>query len=202
MAQRSYTKTTYLKSVVDLADLPEDSGGEVAFIGRSNAGKSSAINSIAGIKGLCRTSKTPGRTQMINLFCINDQDRLVDLPGYGYARVPRHVMQRWSETIEGYLESRHCLRGLVLVMDIRHPLKDSDQNMLAWCVSCGIPVHILLTKSDKLKYSQAKQMMQKVKHQLREYGDVLSVQLFSSLSKEGIEEAKGKLEQWYSNNME
>ena len=178
MAQRSYSKTTYLKSVVNLDDLPKDLGCEVAFIGRSNAGKSSAINTIAGIKGLCRTSKTPGRTQAINLFCIDDVDRLVDLPGYGYARVPRHVMQRWAETIEGYLESRDCLRGLVLVMDIRHPLKDSDQQMLAWCVSCGIAVHILLTKADKLKFSQAKQTMQMVKHQLKDYGDLLSIQLF------------------------
>lgn len=146
----NYNQATYLTSATTLEELPVDQGTEIAFIGRSNAGKSSAINVITNIKGLARTSRTPGRTQMINYFALGDQRHLVDLPGFGYAKAPLAVQQRWEKTTADYFEHRNSLVGLVLLMDSRHPLKNIDQQLIAWCIDFRVPLHILLTKADKL----------------------------------------------------
>lgn len=190
-----YNQATYLTSATSLAQLPPDYGREVAFIGRSNAGKSSAINTIVGISGLARTSNTPGRTQMINYFQIDDESRLVDLPGYGFAKVPPEVQLRWQKTTADYFEKRESLVGLMLVMDVRHPLKELDQQMIVWCVEMNVPLHILLTKADKLTPNAQKKSLFAVQKALSEMGDI-SVQLFSSLKKTGVDEARTKLDRW------
>lgn len=193
-----YQKATYLKSAAELSQLPADTGIEVAFIGRSNAGKSSALNTITGIKGLARTSNTPGRTQMINLFSVDANRRLVDLPGYGYAKVPRVVKERWEQNIDAYLQSRACLHGLILVMDIRHPLKELDVTVINWTVKCKVPLHILLTKADKLSNQAAKKALREVEEALEKYGKKVSVQVFSSIKRIGLEEVQEKLDQWFT----
>ncbi len=191
-----FQKATYLTSATTLAQLPEDIGQEVAFIGRSNAGKSSAINMIASQKTLARTSRTPGRTQMVNFFAIDELRRLVDLPGYGFAKVPKAVQARWERTTCDYLETRQSLVGLVLIMDIRHPLKEMDQQMIAWTASAGVPLHILLTKADKLKSGAQKNTLLSVQKSLAHYGDAVSVQLFSALKRTGVDVARAKLTEW------
>lgn len=190
-----YQRATFLKSVATLDQLPSDEGFEVAFIGRSNAGKSSALNTITGIKSLARTSKTPGRTQTINLFTLDEERRLADLPGYGYAKVPLVVKQRWEHIIDTYLQTRQCLVALVVVMDVRHPLKEIDRQIIAWTASCGIQTHVLLTKADKLKPSEARRTLKEVSEELSIYSNI-TLQLFSSLKKQGIEEMHAKLNQW------
>lgn len=192
-----YNEATYLTSATNLQQLPRDQGVEIAFIGRSNAGKSSAINAITNIKGLARTSNTPGRTQMINYFALDDNHRLVDLPGYGFAKVPLAVKARWQQTTADYFENRQSLVGLMLVMDSRHPLKDLDQQMIAWCVEFQVPLHILLTKADKLTTNAQKKALFAVQKALAEVRDV-SVQLFSALKKIGIDEARAKLDLWFA----
>ena len=192
-----YQKAKYLKSAAELDQLPTDQGGEVAFIGRSNAGKSSALNTITGIKGLARTSKAPGRTQMINFFSLDGQRRLVDLPGYGYAKVPLSIKERWEKNVNEYLQTRECLRGLVLVMDVRHPLKELDQQLIAWTAECDLPLHILLTKSDKLNKNAARKTLQEVQEELELFGDNVSVQLFSSNDRTGLDAAKAILNGWF-----
>ena len=191
-----YQQTTYLKSAAELTQLPAYEGAEVAFIGRSNAGKSSALNMITGIKGLARTSKTPGRTQMINFFEVENDKRLVDLPGYGYAKVPLSVKERWMANVDEFLRSRECLKGLVIVMDIRHPLKELDLQVIAWAMDCGVPTHILLTKADKLKPAAQRKVQREVCEELSRYGDALSVQIFSSIDRIGVGEAKTVLTEW------
>lgn len=188
----------FTQSAPALLQCPEDSGAEVAFAGRSNAGKSSAINTLTGNSKLARTSKTPGRTQLINFFELDEERRLVDLPGYGYAKVPQAVKQRWEGHLFEYLQKRESLRGLVLLMDIRHPLQAYDTNLLNWALQVEMPVHILLTKSDKLSAGQRKSTVLKVKQHMREaeVGDLVSVQAFSSLKKEGLEELKAQLSRW------
>lgn len=190
--------TKYLKSVDNLDQLPADQGAEVAFIGRSNAGKSSAMNAITGIKGLARTSKTPGRTQMINFFSVDGQHRLVDLPGYGYAKVPRTVQERWGNNINEYLQTRDSLQGLILIMDIRHPLKKMDEQLIDWTVQCNLPLHILLTKADKLSKNEVRNTLESVSDALEAYGDAVSVQVFSSNSRVGLDEAIDVLNDWLS----
>lgn len=192
----NYNKAAYLTSATTLEQLPIDDGHEVAFIGRSNAGKSSAINAITNVTGLARTSSTPGRTQMINYFVIDDAHRLVDLPGYGFAKVPPAVKMRWQNLIVDYLETRKSLAGLILVMDSRHPLKDLDQQMIAWCVDFQVPLHILLTKADKLTKSAQKNALFTVEKALSTMGDI-SVQLFSALKKTGVDAARKKLDAFY-----
>ncbi len=194
--QSCFQRATYLTSAANPEQLPEDTGSEIAFIGRSNAGKSSALNTITGIKGLARTSKTPGRTQTIIFFDLDEDQRLVDLPGYGYAKVPLTIKKRWEETVDQYLQTRTSLKGLVLVMDIRHPLKDMDQQLIAWTQHCGIPTHILLTKADKLKPSQLKQAKLGVEKALAEYSELVTIQTFSSLNKTGTDSVKAKLVEW------
>jgi GTP-binding protein len=196
MTHKAYQSLQFLKSAVQLDQLPADEGFEVAFIGRSNAGKSSALNTITGIKGLARTSKTPGRTSALNYFTLDKSRRLVDLPGYGYAKVPLVVKERWAQLIDGYLQQRQCLKGLVLVMDIRHPLKELDLQIIDWTARCELPMHILLTKSDKLKRAQTQQTLRKVREDLQAFGDLISVQLFSSLDKIGVEEANSIIGEW------
>ncbi len=193
-----YQKAKYLKSAAELDQLPPDQGAEVAFIGRSNAGKSSALNTITGIKGLARTSKAPGRTQMINFFSLDGQRRLVDLPGYGYAKVPLSVKERWEKNVNEYLQTRECLQGLVLVMDVRHPLKELDQQLIAWTVQCDLPLHVLLTKSDKLNKNTARKTLQEVQEELECFGDTVTVQLFSSNDRTGLDEAKAILSGWFT----
>ncbi len=194
-----YQQTRYLKSAAELDQLPADKGAEVAFIGRSNAGKSSALNVITGIKGLARTSKTPGRTQMINFFSVEDDKRLVDLPGYGYAKVPLSVKERWMANVDEFLRIRNCLKGLVVVMDIRHPLKELDQQVIAWAVDCQVPTHVLLTKADKLKPAEQRKALRDVSQTIDNiYGEhALSVQLFSSIETLGVDDAKITLNNWF-----
>ena len=184
-------------SAPSLSHLPKDVGIEVAFIGRSNAGKSSAINTITGIKGLARTSKTPGRTQMINMFALDDDRRMVDLPGYGYAKVPLGMKQRWQKSMMQYLERRDCLQGLVLVMDIRHPLKESDRQLIEWTVAANVPVHILLTKADKLSRGNAINSLLQVRRALNHYSELVTVQQFSSLNRIGLDDALTQLNHWF-----
>lgn len=192
----NYNKAAYLTSATTLEQLPMDDGHEVAFIGRSNAGKSSAINAITNVTGLARTSSTPGRTQMINYFVIDDAHRLVDLPGYGFAKVPPAIKMRWQNLIVDYLETRKSLAGLILVMDSRHPLKALDQQMIAWCVDFQVPLHILLTKADKLTKSAQQNALFAVEKALSTVGDI-SVQLFSALKKTGVDAARKKLDAFY-----
>ncbi|HCD04769.1 MULTISPECIES: ribosome biogenesis GTP-binding protein YihA/YsxC [unclassified Methylophaga] len=192
-----YRSAHYTVSATQLSQLPSDSGFEVAFAGRSNAGKSSAINTITGIKALARISKTPGRTQMINFFHLDDERALVDLPGYGYAKVPEKMKLKWQATLSKYLETRQSLRGLMLMMDIRHPLKNFDLQMLGWAKQAELPIHILLTKSDKLGRGAGGNALQQVRKELKEAGLNASVQLFSSLNHQGRDEAIQVLDEWF-----
>ncbi|MDR5860988.1 YihA family ribosome biogenesis GTP-binding protein [Halomonas eurihalina] len=198
MSRLNYQAARFLTSAPTLAQCPADTGAEVAFAGRSNAGKSSAINVLTRQKALARTSKTPGRTQLINFFTLGDdiELRLVDLPGYGYAKVPDSVKLEWQRHLADYLQRRTSLRGLVLLMDVRHPLTEFDQTMLGWADEQEMTVHILLTKADKLKSGAAKNALQQVRSQLREWEDLVSIQLFSALKKQGIEEVHARLDDW------
>lgn len=192
----NYQQAAFLLSAASLHHLPLDTGAEVAFVGRSNAGKSSALNCITGIKGLARTSKTPGRTQLINLFQLDSQRRLVDLPGYGYAKVSLASKESWQALVNRYLTHRASLKGLILVMDIRHPLKPMDWQLLNWTADMNLPVHILLTKADKLNRDPANRTLIKTKQALCNEAKLISVQLFSSQKGLGVEEARKQLDEW------
>ncbi|ODS24565.1 YihA family ribosome biogenesis GTP-binding protein [Candidatus Endobugula sertula] len=185
-----YKQAVFLKSAARLNQCPECVVAEVAFAGRSNAGKSSAINTLTENKKLARISKTPGRTQLINYFSIGNRRCLVDLPGYGYAKVPLAMKKEWDKHLSEYLQYRGCLKGLVLLMDSRHPMQEFDAMMINWAVDIEMPVHILLTKCDKLKKGVAKNTLLTVEKHLREVGvdDLVSVQLFSALKRQGIKE--------------
>lgn len=191
----NYRHTQFLTSSQTLASCPDDSGAEVAFAGRSNAGKSSAINALTENKKMAKTSKTPGRTQLINFFTVASDKRLVDLPGYGFAKVPLEVKLQWQRHLEDYLQHRQSLRGLILLMDCRHPLQQFDQMMLSWAQNSQMPVHILLTKSDKLKKGAAQNALQAVKKEIIDVSDA-SVQLFSALKHTGLEQLKCTLDNW------
>jgi GTP-binding protein len=182
-----FPETTFLTSAARVEQCPPDVGAEVAFAGRSNAGKSSALNAITGRKDLARTSKTPGRTQLINFFALTDGARLVDLPGYGYAKVPEEIKQRWRRLMTRYVETRAALRGLVVVMDARHPLTDFDWQMLEWARAQGLAAHVLLTKADKLSRGAAAATLKQVR---AEIGHEASAQLFSAVEKTGVDEAR------------
>jgi len=187
----------YLLSAHNSRQLPIDEGHEVAFAGRSNAGKSSALNALAGHNALARVSKTPGRTQQLVFFEVRPARNLVDLPGYGYAKVPHDLQAHWQAFIQGYFNTRQALKGLVVVMDIRHPLKDYDRQMLGYAVQRGIPAHALLTKADKLGRGQQMQTLQAVKKALfADFADSVSVQAFSAESKQGVEEARAVVSNW------
>jgi GTP-binding protein len=202
-----YRHARYLISAASLAQLPPDEGYEVAFVGRSNVGKSSALNRITSQRALARTSKTPGRTQHINVFTLDDERRLIDLPGYGYAKVPEKMKQQWQLLINDYLEQRQSLRGIILLMDCRHPLKEFDEQMLSWCHAVGMPAYVLLTKADKLSRGAAATVRQTLLQEIKKdfspvtprYGgaeEIVQVQLFSSLKGQGVEEAHAKLDDW------
>ena len=195
---RIYQQATFLNSSPHLRNTPADEGREIAFAGRSNAGKSSAINSLTNQNSLARISKTPGRTQMLNFFAINAEWRFVDLPGYGYAKVPPEVKKQWHELRETYLCQRKSLCAIVLVMDVRFPLTDFDLQMVEWCEHSGLPLHILLTKADKLTYGAAKNTLLKVQRELSRITVPLSVQLFSSLKKTGIDELHAVLDELFT----
>lgn len=193
-----YNSAKFLTSASKLSQCPEDTGAEVAFAGRSNAGKSSAINTLTNNKKLARTSKTPGRTQLINFFDLNvENTRLVDLPGYGYAKVPVAMKEHWQKHLDQYLQQRHSLKGVVLVMDIRHPMKEFDHMMVQWCQSTQVPLHVLLTKSDKLKRGPAQSTLLTLKKALtQELGDKVTLQTFSALKFDGIDTLKDQLNSW------
>ena len=187
---------TYVASAHDLEQLPLDLGVEVAFVGRSNSGKSSAINTLANHKRLAFVSKTPGRTQLINFFTITQGRTLVDLPGYGYAKVPPAVKAHWTELLAAYVSTRKALKGLVIIMDSRHPMRDLDTELLNWYRPTNKPVHVLLTKSDKLTRNEQAKTLRDVKQQLIQGQYNATVQLFSSLKRTGVPEAEiaiGKL---------
>jgi len=186
----------YVASAHDLTQLPAPAGPEVAFAGRSNAGKSSAINALVGHNRLAFVSKTPGRTQMINFFALPRDRYLVDLPGYGYAKVPEKERARWGEVISSYLMDRPNLVGLVAIMDVRHPLTPLDRQLLDWFLPGGRPVHILLTKADKLSRQQAAKQLAAVRRDLGP--GLMTAQLFSSLSRTGLDEAARTIERWFA----
>lgn len=185
----------YFASAHDLNQLPPEGGREVAFAGRSNAGKSSAINAIAGRNRLAFVSKTPGRTQLINLFRVAEERYLVDLPGYGFAKVPEVERRRWGNLIGGYLQSRSSLVGLVAIMDIRHPLTPLDEQLIDWFLPVGRPIHILLTKADKLSRQQAAKQLAQVRRAVAGRGEI-TAQTFSSLSRAGVDDAVGLVSRW------
>ena len=197
MIKQPYHQARFLLSVAKISQLPADEGYEVAFVGRSNSGKSSALNAITRQKNLARTSKTPGRTQLINLFQFDTDRRLVDLPGYGYAKVSSTIKQRWQQTLSEYLEKRLCLKGLVLLMDIRHPLQEMDGELLRWAVHAKLPVHVLLTKADKLRRGPALQVMASVKQTIKRYNKETTLQLFSVLAGIGLDEVYQQLDEWF-----
>jgi GTP-binding protein len=176
----------FIKSAWQPHQFPADDGAEVAFAGRSNAGKSSALNAITGRRDLARTSKTPGRTQLINFFALIGEQRLVDLPGYGFAKVPERIKEHWQELLSRYVEARASLVGLVIVMDSRRPLTDFDQQMLDWSRANGLAVHVLLTKADKLSRGEASSVLKQVRAEVE---GVATVQLFSAVAKTGFAEA-------------
>ncbi|NMP29371.1 YihA family ribosome biogenesis GTP-binding protein [Rahnella sp. SAP-1] len=194
----NYHMTHFVISAPDIRHLPSDEGIEVAFAGRSNAGKSSALNTLTGQKSLARTSKTPGRTQLINLFEVESGIRLVDLPGYGYAQVPEEMKRKWQRALGEYLQMRNCLKGLVVLMDIRHPLKDLDQQMVQWAVDVGTPVLILLTKADKLASGARKTQVTMVREAVQPFMGDIQVEAFSSLKKFGVDKLSDKLNNWFS----
>ena len=199
-----FQRARYLLSAHNVSQLPPDGGFEVAFAGRSNAGKSTALNAICQQGSLARVSKTPGRTQQLVFFDFAPKQNeapankyLVDLPGYGYAKVPKDLQAHWQTFIDRYFTTREALKGLVVIMDIRHPLKDYDLQMLGYAVNRGLPAHALLTKADKLGRGQQMQTMHAVRRELQSrFGDSVGVQVFSGESKQGVDEVRGVVAQW------
>lgn len=191
-----FTRCRFLLSGSGPGSFPPDDRPEAAFAGRSNAGKSSALNAITNQRSLARTSKTPGRTQLINFFALDEAARLVDLPGYGFAKVPEKVRRQWGLLIEGYMRDRRHLHGVILLMDVRHPMKEFDRQMLDWTGALALPTHILLTKADKLGRGAASRSLLGVRRSLRESGYQATVQLFSATSREGVDEAREQLCAW------
>ncbi|HLV48779.1 MAG TPA: ribosome biogenesis GTP-binding protein YihA/YsxC [Aliidiomarina sp.] len=188
----------FLTSAPSIRHLSADEGIEVAFAGRSNAGKSSALNILTRQNSLARTSKTPGRTQQINIFEIDSQRRLVDLPGYGFAKVPIAMKEAWQKSLSEYLQERKCLRGLVVLMDIRHPFREADQELIHWAVGSNIPVLAVLTKSDKLKSGARKATLLKAQEAVPAFGGDVDVIAFSSLKRTGLEELESIIQSWFS----
>ena len=192
-------RATYLLAAHNPRQLPPDGGWEVAFAGRSNAGKSTALNALCRQNALARVSKTPGRTQQLVYFAIppHENHYLVDLPGYGYAKVPKYLQAHWQQFLDGWFTTRQALRGLVVVMDIRHPLKEYDRQMLGYAVRRGLPAHALLTKADKLgRGAQATALLGVRKDLAATYGDTVGVQVFSGESKLGVDEARAVVNRW------
>jgi GTP-binding protein len=178
-------------------DAPADEGWEVAFAGRSNAGKSSGLNALASQNSLARTSKTPGRTRELNYFEIDAQRRIVDLPGYGYAKVSRQMQNQWRKLLDDFLQNRQSLQGILIFMDIRHPMSNYDLQLIDWCEQSQLPLHILLTKADKLGYGAGKSTLLKIQRELEPANIPASAQTFSSLKKTGLDEAYEVLDSWF-----
>ncbi len=198
-APNPFARAQYLLAAHNYRQLPPDGGFEVAFAGRSNAGKSSALNALCQQNALARVSKTPGRTQQLVFFGLppHENKYLVDLPGYGYAKVPQDLQAHWQAFLEGYFGSRDALRGLVVVMDVRHPLKEYDRQMLGYAMRRGLPAHVILTKADKLGRGAAGNTLQAVRMELsRSFADSVSVQLFSGESKQGVDELRAVVAGW------
>ncbi len=198
-APNPFARAQYLLAAHNYRQLPPDGGFEVAFAGRSNAGKSSALNALCQQNALARVSKTPGRTQQLVFFGLppHEDKYLVDLPGYGYAKVPQDLQAHWQAFLEGYFGSRDALRGLVVVMDVRHPLKEYDRQMLGYAMRRGLPAHVILTKADKLGRGAAGNTLQAVRMELsRSFADSVSVQLFSGESKQGVDELRAVVAGW------
>ncbi|MCY4220734.1 MAG: ribosome biogenesis GTP-binding protein YihA/YsxC [Thiotrichales bacterium] len=192
----NYRQAQFLTSVASLRDLPADGGREVAFAGRSNAGKSSAINALTGRRDLARTSRTPGRTRLLNFFSLDDGRRLVDLPGYGYAKVPRTMSREWGILVGAYLESRESLAGVVVLMDIRHPLTALDQTLIEWCLAADVPVLAVLTKADKLARGRRAAALSEVCGHLSGHGDLTGAIAFSATKPIGRQELSNQLDRW------
>jgi GTP-binding protein len=190
------SKATFTISAPDITHLGDDTGIEVAFAGRSNAGKSSALNTLTNQRGLARISKTPGRTQMINVFEVSENKRLIDLPGYGFAQVPLAMKKKWQKALGEYLEKRDSLKGIVILMDIRHPLKDLDMDLIQWAADSDLPVLALLTKSDKLSQGKRSSEVMKVQNALKSLEANIKVQAFSSLKRTGVEQADEIICNW------
>lgn len=194
----NFSKTKFITSAPKLENLPADTGIEIAFVGRSNAGKSSALNAITNIKNLAKTSKTPGRTQLINLFEIEENKRIVDLPGYGFANVPIAVKNKWQKSLTEYLQKRKSLKVVVILMDIRHPLKDLDRQLITWATVANLHVLILLTKCDKLAINARNEAVYETKKNLIEFGCNYDIVAFSSLNKIGVIEVRELLDNYYN----
>lgn len=197
-----FQKAHFLISAPDIRHLdkhlPPESGIEIAFAGRSNAGKSSALNRLTRQKSLARTSKTPGRTQLINVFEVEEGKRLIDLPGYGFAKVPLEMKKKWQRSLGEYLQQRESLKGLVVLMDIRHPFKDLDQQLIYWAIDANIPVLALLTKADKLKQGARKTTLLKMRAEAKNFEGDVQVELFSSLKGFGVDILEKKISAWYA----
>ncbi|MEP6484535.1 MAG: ribosome biogenesis GTP-binding protein YihA/YsxC [Rudaea sp.] len=193
MASNPFRSAQFVLSASQLRQLPDDTGAEIAFAGRSNAGKSSALNAICDQTGLARTSKTPGRTQLLNVFALDESRRLIDLPGYGYAKVPVAVRDNWRKLIDEYLRERESLRGVVLIMDSRHPLKDFDRQMLTYCTGINLPCLLLLAKADKLSRNEGAKTLAAVRRECTAQGWPAQMQLFSAHAKSGLDEARSAL---------
>lgn len=191
-----FQQATFVQSATQASSLPPERGIEIAFAGRSNSGKSSTINKVCSQRSLARTSKTPGRTQLINFFALPDANYLVDLPGYGYAKVPLNVKMQWQQFIEAYLSTRSTLKGLILVMDIRHPLTEFDSILLNWAQYRGLAVHILLNKTDKISRGAAGNTLLEVRKALQQQGEQVTVQLFSAETGQGLEQLWQVLDRW------
>lgn len=196
----NYQTAKFITSAPDISKLPDDTGIEIAFAGRSNAGKSSALNTLTRQNSLARTSKTPGRTQLINVFELDSGQRLIDLPGYGFAKVPLAVKEKWQQSLSEYLQKRDSLKGLVVLMDIRHPFKETDQELIYWAVSCDIPVLALLTKADKLKQGARMNMVLKARQAAIAFNGDVTVEAFSSLKRFGVDEVEHVLNQWFNDD--
>jgi len=195
-------RATFTISAPDIRKLSEDTGIEVAFAGRSNAGKSSALNTLTNQRGLARTSKTPGRTQLINVFDIGENKRLVDLPGYGFAKVPLAMKEKWQKALGEYLQERNSLKGLVILMDIRHPLKDLDKDLIHWAADSKLPILALLTKADKLSQGKCSTEVLNVRKTLASLNADITVQAFSSLKRTGLEQANKVICDWFTQDIE
>ena len=196
MSKEPYSKTVFVKSAALISQLPPDEGVEVAFAGRSNAGKSTLLNLVTHQKGLAKTSKTPGRTQLINVFEFAPQKRLIDLPGYGFAKVPRSVKENWQKTLGLYLQKRESLKGLIVLMDSRHPLKELDCQLIEWACEGQLEVHCVLTKSDKLTQSEKMQALKTVRKEIPFTN--IEIQLISAMNKSGLDLLENKLDSWFS----
>ena len=193
-----FRKTKFVTSAPDITKLPEDMGAEIAIIGRSNSGKSSSINAICDQKNLAKTSRTPGRTRLINLFKVEEGKFIVDLPGYGYAQVPENMKRQWQKAMTDYLQQRKCLCGLVVTMDIRTPLRDHARMIIDWSIAATLPCLILLTTADKFGVNKRKEMVGEVRTQLSEFGGNFTIIAFSALKKIGVDEVRNVLKNWFT----